>query len=68
MSDWEVAERRARIDHIERLLRRGASVGAVLEEMAEATRRDVDAARKRASKHGSNPTSRATPTIDEPRC
>lgn len=52
MSDWEAAERRARIDHIERLLRRGASVGAVLEEMPEATRKDVDAARKRVSKHG----------------
>ena len=53
MSDWEAAERRARIDHIERLLRRGASVGAVLEEMPEATRKDVDAARKRVGKHGS---------------
>ena len=53
MSEWEVAERRARIDHIERLLRRGASVGAVLDEMPEATRKDVDAARKRVGKHGS---------------
>ena len=53
MSDWEVAERRARIDHIERLLRRGASVAAVLDEMPEATRKDVDAARKRVGKHGS---------------
>lgn len=55
MSDWEVAERRARIDHIERLLRRGASVGAVLDEMPEATRKDAEAARKRVSKHGSQP-------------
>lgn len=52
MSEWEAAERRARIDHIERLLRRGASVVAVLDEMPEATRKDVDAARKRVSKHG----------------
>lgn len=43
----------ARIDHIERLLRRGASVGAVLDEMPEATRKDADAARKRVGKHGS---------------
>lgn len=53
MSDWEAAERRARIDHIERLLRRGASVGAVLDEMPEATRKDAEAARKRVGKHGS---------------
>lgn len=51
MSEWEIAERRARIDHIERLLRRGASVAAVLDEMPEATRRDAEAARKRVSKH-----------------
>ena len=47
MSDWEAAERRARIDHIKRLLMRGASPEAVLDSMAEATVKDVDAARKR---------------------
>ena len=52
MSEWEVAERRARIDHIERLLRRGASVVAVLDEMAEVTRKDVEAARKRVGRNG----------------
>lgn len=52
MSEWEAAERRARIDHIERLLRRGASVAAVLDEMPEATRSDAEAARKRVSRHG----------------
>ena len=52
MSDWEAVERRARIDHIERLLRLGASVAAVLDEMPDATRKDAEAARKRVSKHG----------------
>lgn len=52
MSEWEVAERRARIDHIERLLRRGASVVAVLDEMPDATRKDAETAKKRVSKHG----------------
>ena len=51
MSEWELSERRARIDHIERLLRRGATIGAILDEMPDATRTDAEAARKMVSKH-----------------
>lgn len=50
-SDWEVAEREARIEHMASLMRRGARPSDVREAMQGATRREIDAARKRARRH-----------------
>ena len=48
MSDWELAEREARLEHMARLTLRGASREALREPFPGASDRDIDAARKRA--------------------
>ena len=40
-SDWERAERSARLDHIARLFARGASVSAIRDAMPEASETDL---------------------------
>lgn len=46
MSEWESAERAARLDHMERLVLRGADPEAVRAEFG-ASAREMDAVRKR---------------------
>lgn len=50
MSDWELAEREARIEHMARLTMRGASRSALADAFPEASRTDIDTARRRASR------------------
>lgn len=50
MSDWELAEREARLEHMARLSLRGASREALRESFPGATDRDIDTARRRASR------------------
>lgn len=52
MSDWELAEREARIEHMARLTLRGASREALRESFPGASRTDIDTARRRASRRG----------------
>lgn len=49
-SDWERAERSARLDHIARLFARGASVSAIRDAMPEASETDLSTGRKRAER------------------
>lgn len=48
MSEWELAEREARLDHMARLTLRGASREALRESFPGATASEIDTARKRA--------------------
>ena len=48
MSDWEKEERSARIEHMARLIARGAAPRHVIEEMPDATAAEVENARARA--------------------
>lgn len=48
MSDWELAEREARIEHMARLLARGATRAALRDAFPGAREQDIDTARKRA--------------------
>lgn len=50
MSDWELAEREARIEHMARLTARGATRQALVESFPEASEYEIDAARKRAQR------------------
>lgn len=48
MSDWEKEERSARIEHMARLIARGAAPRHIIEEMPDATAAEVENARARA--------------------
>lgn len=50
MSDWELAEREARIEHMARLAARGATCAALRESFPIATEYEIAAARKRAKR------------------
>lgn len=50
MSEWELAEREARLEHMARLTLRGASREALRESFPGATETDIDTARRRAAR------------------
>lgn len=47
VSDWEVAEREARLQHIASIFGRGATRKAIREEFPSATKNDIDTAYNR---------------------
>ncbi|HJA29468.1 MAG TPA: hypothetical protein IAA15_07890 [Candidatus Olsenella pullicola] len=50
LSEWELAERSARVEHMARLIARGAAPRHVIEEMPDATAAEVENARARAKR------------------
>lgn len=47
MSEWEMSESRARVEHIVRLLRRGATLGAVRDAIPDATEWELQTVSRR---------------------